>query len=434
MGIHTGNQRGAVLVTGLMLLAVIAMVSTGAHLAATGNVKMSAGYRDSKIALYAAEAGIQEARARLRGSPSAAAYAGDPASGSDPLWSAYILTSSGWQTTDDPRYNAAYHNYIPTGASKTNTTVTANSLQSPVEMDYFVKIRHKREYDAEQAGHSTAAPHYYDGDGSTGTHTAASPGNIVYFGYGNPASPTTAVHFTTGGSTDRRPVEIITAYGRRGKARKIVEVEVVRHPGPPVNSTLYSKGDVTINGASGFISGEDSCGIAAPLPPVYALSPAVVIENPAPTYEGSPAAAVTGPDDIDIDGIIAGLKDSATEIITSDQNGTDYGTSSDFVVAYSNPDGFQPPGLDMRNITGYGILLVEGDLKMSGGFDWNGLVLVTGTLTFNGGGSGINIRGAVLANQTVDINGGLDLRYDRCMIDNAMSGQAVRTVSWRLVY
>ncbi|MBW2636884.1 MAG: hypothetical protein JRC86_05075 [Deltaproteobacteria bacterium] len=69
---------------------------------------------------------------------------------------------------------------------------------------------------------------------------------------------------------------------------------------------------------------------------------------------------------------------------------------------------------------------------MSGGFSWDGLILVTGTLTFNGGGAiGINIQGAVLANQTVDLNGGVTVTYDSCSIDDALSNQAVMKLSWR---
>jgi hypothetical protein len=432
MHAYIRNQQGAVLVTALMLMSVIAMVSTGVYLTTKGDVKQSAVYRDAKGALYAAEAGIHEARARLRGSASASTYVGDPAASFDSLWSAYILTSSSWQTSDDPDYNGSYRNYIPTTASKTNTTASVNSLQST--MDYFVKIRHKREYDAEEAGHTTANTHYYDGDGTTAPNTAASPGNIVYFGYSDdPANPTTACQFTTSGSTAYRPVEIITAYGQRRNSRKIVEVEVVRYPGPPVTATLYGKGNITINGSSGYISGSDNCGNATSVDPVYVMSPATVTENPAPTYDPPGSGAVTGTKDIDIDSLVDQFKSSATQTITSDQNGTNYGTATNFITAYSDTsDPHNVQGLKMQNTTGYGILLVEGDMTMAGGFSWNGLVLVTGTLTFNGGGAAVNIRGAVLANQTVDINGGLDIRYDSCMIDSSLNNQAFRTISWFL--
>src|SRR2546429_6226150 len=49
-----------------------------------------------------------------------------------------------------------------------------NGLQTAIP--YWIKIRHKREYDAELEGHTPATPHYVDGDTSTqGNHTAANP-------------------------------------------------------------------------------------------------------------------------------------------------------------------------------------------------------------------------------------------------------------------
>jgi hypothetical protein len=87
----------------------------------------------------------------------------------------------------------------------------------------------------------------------------------------------------------------------------------------------------------------------------------------------------------------------------------------------------------MNNVTGYGILLVEGDLTLAGNFTWEGLVLVTGTLTVSGGGGSKNVLGAILANQTVTINGGIDIRYDSCLIDKAFNATGTRVLSWRQV-
>ena len=98
----------------------------------------------------------------------------------------------------------------------------------------------------------------------------------------------------------------------------------------------------------------------------------------------------------------------------------------------SNPPNVQ--GLKIQNGIGYGLLLVEGDLTLGGGFEWNGLILITGTLTLNGGGAGINIRGAVLANQTADINGGVDVRYDSCNIFNAFNSLPYKIISWKEPY
>ncbi len=78
--------------------------------------------------------------------------------------------------------------------------------------------------------------------------------------------------------------------------------------------------------------------------------------------------------------------------------------------------------------------MIDGDLILGGGFNWNGLVLVTGTLSFNGGGAGVNILRAVLANQTVDINAGVFVSYDSCKVENALNSSALEIVSWREIH
>jgi hypothetical protein len=429
------NEKGMVLITALFFLGILLVVSTTAYLVTTTDLKIGGNYKANTQALYTAESGIAEALARLRGTSSSNTnYAGDPVAGVDPWWSAFILTSGGWQTSDDPNYDVNYKNYIPLPGDLTNTTINASSLQS--DLTYFAKTRHKTEYDAEQDGHTVGSTHYYDGDGSTSTHTAASPGNVIYYGYGDPAKPTTTVQFTTAGPTAHKPAEIITAYGTKINSSSVLEVEAARTCPPPVTSALYAKGNVTGNGSAMSVDGNDNCGSAPGLPPIYTLAPATTTLAGGPVLTGNPAAPVSGPDSIDIDQYVDNWKGAAgTVTITSDQNGINYGNGTNFVTCYSDTSNpFNVGGLKLQNITGYGILLVEGDLTLGGGFDWNGLVLVTGILTFNGGGAGVNIRGAVLANQTVAINGGLDIRYDSCMIDSAINNKAVNVIKWKQIY
>ena len=422
------NQRGNVLVTVILMMAVLIGLGTTAVVQTSTDMNISTNYRLGEEAFYAAEAAAEEARARLRGNVADPNYAGDPATTLDTWWSAYILTGT-QQPTDDPDYNSDYRNYVPTTSSHTSTTVTANSLQSTIP--YMVKIRHKREYDAEQRGHTTAHPMYYDGDGNTGTNPSTSPGNIIYYGYGNPFQPTTAIQFTTAGGSAFKPVNIITAYGIVGNSIKTVEVEVTHPPGPPIKAAIYAKGDVTGNGTSLTVDGNDNCGVAAPLDTVYTLNPSITNLNGLPTMNPTPPAQ--GADDIDIIGMVESMKSGANVIITSDQTGTPYGSATNYVTCYSDTSNpYNNQGLKLTNCTGYGTLLVKGNLIMSGGFSWDGLVLVTGTLTFNGGGPiGINIQGAVLANQTVDLNGGVTVNYNSCSVNDALSNQAVTKLSWR---
>ncbi|HEX9895028.1 MAG TPA: hypothetical protein VGA78_13945 [Gemmatimonadales bacterium] len=77
---------------------------------------------------------------------------------------------------------------------------------------------------------------------------------------------------------------------------------------------------------------------------------------------------------------------------------------------------------------GQGILLVEGDLVLVGGFEWAGLILVRGQMKITGTGN--KITGAVLTegvniDEAGTIGGNAEINYSRCAIENAMNGAAV---------
>ena len=421
-------ESGIVLIAVLMLVAVLALAGTVSVVTTNTDIKISGNYKTSVQALYAAQAGAEEARTRLRGPSTAANYAGDPAPNPDGSWTAYILTSNAWQTSDDQNYNTNYKNYIPTDVH-TNTSIAPNSLQT--DISYWVKIRHKREYDAEQAGHTTTSPHYYDNDESTATNSVGEPGNIIYYGYGITTS-TTAIQFTTGTTTIYKPVEIITAYGQSGSSLDTIEIEVVHYPGPPIFAPFYSQGGVTINGSSGKFYGTNTCSVNSSLPPIYTNG--TVGGGGTPTYTGNPPSPVeSGSLYIDIEEYINVMKDNATITITdSNVSNPNYGSSNNYVICYANM-----PKLTLNGGTGFGILLVDGALELGGNFTWSGLILATGEIKMNGGGTGIIISGAILSgdsSQTDSTNGNVTVKYDSCEIENALNNQPLKVIKWKEDY
>jgi hypothetical protein len=76
---------------------------------------------------------------------------------------------------------------------------------------------------------------------------------------------------------------------------------------------------------------------------------------------------------------------------------------------------------------GQGILLVDGDFEIVGGFEWTGLILVRGQMKVTGTGN--KIQGAVLT-EGVDvltaggIGGNAEVNYSKCAIDRAVAGAA----------
>ncbi|MCZ6512576.1 MAG: pilus assembly PilX N-terminal domain-containing protein [Nitrospinae bacterium] len=125
-------------------------------------------------------------------------------------------------------------------------------------------------------------------------------------------------------------------------------------------------------------------------------------------------------------------------------SGGTYGSITDPVTMYFDGE-LQVSG----NVVGYGILVVDGDLKLTGTLDWNGIILIgtcttctcptcPGGLTGNGG---ITTAGAVLignstvAASTSDFTGTAELNYS-CQgiaIANGAFSNTFASVTWRHV-
>jgi Tfp pilus assembly protein PilX len=218
-----------------------------------------------------------------------------------------------------------------------------------------------------------------------------------------------------------------------------VQIVVIASPPPSSPATVYSKGDVTGNGSSLTVNGNDACGAETALAPIYTKDPATTNLNGSPTLSGSPSTPQHGTLDIDIPGYIDSLMANATTTLTEDQNGATYGSATNYVTVYSDTN--NPPnnqGLKLQNLTGYGILLVKGDLTLGGGFQWNGLILSTGSVTLNGGGSNINIQGLVFTGTStltdVTINGGNVIGYDSCKVKKSFAASPLKVVNWKQSY
>ena len=76
------------------------------------------------------------------------------------------------------------------------------------------------------------------------------------------------------------------------------------------------------------------------------------------------------------------------------------------------------------------------DLVVHGGISFYGLIVVRGSVTFNGGGAGggSNIIGSLLAGQSAQadtLGGSAQFQFDSCALANAQAGQAPHVLSTR---
>lgn len=210
-------------------------------------------------------------------------------------------------------------------------------------------------------------------------------------------------------------------------AERTVATYALWTPAPfDLNAGVTSLTGVATNANSGAYSGVDRCGSAATIPGVAAPDgtwnaqhPNVVdgIPDNAAVGLGTGLPGGTAKDEVDIDwaGIVAGTAFPADYVWP-----TWPGSFADWPILRANGD-MTLPG------DGKGILIVTGNLTISGSKTWEGLVLVGGTLTGNGNSS---IYGATITGLNVKLginvpgydvgNGTKTWQYDSCSLARAL--------------
>ena len=421
------HSQGFALVAALLLVVVVGITATTVLQTTSTELKISGNQRQAVQDFYAAEAGLAEGQARLRKRAGAEhVWIVDRSQRENPFWSAYILTSSTWSLNDDPKFSSHDTNLIPLPGNPVNTIVQPNSVQSTIP--YWVKLRHKTEYDAEQAGHHTRNSHYLDGDGQTLRHRSTNVGNIIQYGY--PSLDATApVPFTTQGVTPWFPIELIAAYGGADVGGVLLEIEAIHPVGPNHQGALSVEGDVILSGQPGTINGDDACGVGAGLPPIrYGGS---LTNTASIQFEGNPASPQISQRSLNLETALNDLRARAG-VLHTDQNHQQLGTADVPMVFLAEREAFvQPGGIQIRQTNGHGILLVNGNARLEGEVQWRGMILVTGALILRGQGNGILIQGGVWAGH-VDYQSGLfTINYDSCQIQTALLSVPVKMRTWK---
>ena len=427
-GSNGNHDRGFALVAVLLLVAVVGLVTATVLQTTSTEIQISGNHKQAVREFYAAEAGLAEARSRLWKTMGAEAYfIGDTGTWHDPLWTAYVVASSDWSTSDDPDYSTRDTNTFPVVGNPGSTIVQSNSVQT--DMEYWLKIRHKTEYDAELAGHRTATPHYLDQDGSTALHGKSNRGNVVYFGYPSRTN-VLPVSFTTNTATPWLPIEKIVAHGATTGGTVALEEEVLHPPGPNQVGALYASGDVNLNGAAGFVDGRDACGVVGSLPPV--TYGGTLTSVPTIQFNGNPASPQLSPHDLPLDAALVAL-DAEVVALHGDQVNQHLGTSRvPMTFLATGGTGVRP--VRIRETSGSGILLVDGNVSLEGDVRWDGMILVTGTLFLRGQGRGIVIRGGAWAGRIDQQTGPLTVRYDSCLLQAALLAVPTQVRTWKEVF
>ena len=215
-------------------------------------------------------------------------------------------------------------------------------------------------------------------------------------------------------------------------AKKVIEVEVNKNPSLDPPGVLYSESPVDIHGSSTYIQGMDQCGTNNRPGIVTTLSnlptdPISISGQPA--IQGNPAKQYNA-QNLNLRGMIDSLKNNAdfkydyssSQTLSgySDQWGKPTASNTTTPITYNGPMSIVYVNMQGNTLTlsgqshGAGILLVDGNLELHGGFTWYGLIIAMGAVDYTGGGQN-NVTGGILCGETatitVDIGGNAGIIY-----------------------
>ena len=409
------------------LLILFLMTSLGiSYVAVTKGDKQIAGNQMTAAqAFQYAEAGISESLIRMS-DPTApgAIYIGETTPGTNPGWGKYIVNDPG-NSGLDPQYNA--------------------TLTDGVDNDLDAAIDESSEHYGDTGSMQAWLPltNKLDYPWTKVRYKLNGANQILLFG-DHDNDPTTPPRENT---VRGFPELIITAAGRKGAGAKTVTVEAVKWPLPPMPGSVYAEGDMNFAGNSFYIDGHDhdfsapydTIAGATPLPGIASPNNAGAIAGTLTSQQednvegsGGDPSVRTSSLNLDIPAIAAGWVQMADVSYVGNQNNPStagWGTVGDLKIVHVAGD------LDVSgNTTGAGVLVIDGNFKMGGTFNYNGIVIVLGDMDIVGGGSAKQVVGGVMVqgslSGTSNVNGNVKLVYSSAMIQQLYSLTRYQISSW----
>jgi PilX N-terminal len=432
------SEKGISLILALLLLLLISAISTGLVLMSNSETNVSANFRDEQTAFFGAKGGIEEARDRLRGgatnSLSASLPAVVPGNTSGVL---YVTNPIGAEVVAP--WNTAGANYpdteickevtcgaggVPAGAPWYTTAAFSPAYQANPQLPWkWTRITLKT--------NGASAPNYINGSNAAGTLN-----NQICWNGQNEFVLATGLPNCQAANPPSMPVFLLTSYAMTpAGTHRMVQSELTLVTAPPLPGALTFAGPNPVFNSPHsnpfHINGQDQASPACPpagnkpaiaaydagsaitltgdlfrpgnysgYPPGIPSSVAPSVSNTGPSAAPpantmGPLATVSG-----LQNLVNQVTGIADQVVPAGSSPASLGTSANPLVTVVQGD------LSLNGAThGYGILLVEGTLTMSGNFSWDGTILVigAGNLQANGGGNG-QINGGVLV---ANINSGV---------------------------
>ena len=429
------GELGVALLLALFALVVVTSIGLGMMFLTDTETIVNSNFRDEQTDYYAARAGLEEARDRMRtgatNTISASLPTAAPGAAGGVL---YILNPTGSETVAPWNASNSYYDdeickevncsggqVPPTSGWYVSPALTASTAYgaSPILPYKWMRVTLK----TDQAAAGTANVMYVDGKSA----------NATYYACWNSSANHEFVQATACPAS--RQVYMVTALAvTPSGTRRILQYEVTRDL---LNLTWPAA--LTLDGSSvslSTLSGPNSnpyqmqgndhagCGGASG----GGSSPAIGVTNNADissVTSGIPSNrrgnyTGSGSSSPDVENISSSLSSNLNSVSALNSLLSTIGSNvtqpvlTGPITSLSNPGTSASPQIiyvngDLSlngNVTGYGILVVTGTFSPGGNVGWKGLVLIVGKGNFVGKGGGNNeYDGAVLVAKTVDAMG-----------------------------
>jgi Tfp pilus assembly protein PilX len=416
------------LVMALIALLIVTSIGLSMMFMADTETSINSNYRDEQTAYYAAKAGLEEARDRMRAAAANSINSSLPANTPGAAGGVlYILNPNGSETVAPwNTANKYFDNEIckevdcsggqvpPTSGWYTTANASSTYAATPVLPYKWMRISLKMDRSASGWSGPTQNFMYVDGNSTNAN-------DYVCWNGANEIAQSTAC------AAPNKPVYMMTALAITTiGTRRMLQYELTQDS---LNLSFASA--LTLDGTGDSMSGPNSnpfnidgtdhagCGgsatqpakpaIGVPDTPDIATVIAGIPSNRQSHYTGSGAApdvqniSATLPANMQsvssLQALMATIKSNATQVLMGNQSGlSNPGTATSPEIIYVNGD------LTLTgNVTGYGILAVTGTFSPGGNVGWNGIVLVVGkgVVTGNGGGNN-SYNGAIMVAKTLD--------------------------------
>ena len=446
-------EAGIALLIALLVIVLLSAFAFSMVALTTSQLQLGKTIQTQTQVYYAALAGLEEARGRLQpAAPDALSGNSLPTAVNQVAY----LVNGAMQDPVQPT-NPASPYYDIEYAREFSGGLTGASVLTPVSSDQpgagtvsaipykWVRITLKTEYssgqDVDQDGMlDNSSPVYWDGAHQNVTGT------------GVPVYKLTALAVDASGIRQMAQAEVA---GRVSRYSALAGLAT----GGTATLTGLAEGKVHGKGTPNLVvDGNDTvnttpCGTAGVpgLVTVGTASISMATVNGIPTATEQVPSLTTSPA-----AFINSLRGGVTPILNADpthvslvSGGTGYvGTD---VVLGTQPSGTTPAqpavvysdkplAISGTGSTGDGILLVSGNLSITGGFDYRGLIVVDGTVTLASNSTGsIQIQGSVIssgnlsADSTQSSSNALGVLYDSCAVADSFQSLPKTVLAFRLL-